>query len=305
MKFGKLQDISAVRFSLPSDPAANQRHLPGSPTEPAFYIGCTGWSMKEWVGKVYPPSTKAAGFLRAYSQQFNTIELNTTHYRIPDAATVDKWKQETTPDFRFCPKVPQSISHSRDLGLGSDLIPAFAKAIGRLGEKLGCCFLQLPPYFGTDRAELLSTFLKAFPAAIPLAVEARHESWFSAPQQTNAFLELLARQQRSAVITDVAGRRDVLHMGLAGPTTMVRFVGNGLHPTDYSRADEWIARLKRWAQRGLSQVYFFPHEPDNILAPEMAAYLYEKIKKDWPGADSRGPVLHQPPGPQPEQMSLF
>lgn len=307
MKFGKLPDINDVDFRLPADAPGNAQRLSALPADraaPQLYIGCTGWSMKEWVGSVYPMGTKAKDYLKAYSLQFNTIELNTTHYRIPNSQTIDKWYRESTADFRFCPKVPQTISHSKSLGLGTDLIPTFCTAIAGLKEKLGCCFLQLPPYFGADRLPQLEQFLQAFPAEIQLAVEVRHESWFN-EQSLDQLLNTLHRLQRSVVITDVAGRRDVLHMGVTNATAMVRFVGNGLHPTDYARAADWVGRLKQWAQQGVKEIYFFPHEPDNLLAPEMAAHFYEAVAERIPAIQTRGPELSEPGGSKGEQMSLF
>ena len=308
MKFGKLPDISQVNFQLPPDPHSNAallRQLPAREDEGRVYIGCTGWSMKEWVGSFYPKGTKAKGFLRAYGQQFNTIELNTTHYRIPSAEMIDKWYRETPDDFRFCPKLPQSISHSRSIGLGTDLIPNFCQSISRLEEKLGCCFMQMPPYFGLDRAPQLETFLEAFPTEIPLAVEVRHESWFEQPKARDTLLDILERHRRSPVITDVAGRRDVLHMGLSNAAVLVRFVGNGLHESDYRRTDEWLQRLEEWLAAGLHEVYFFPHEPDNLLAPQMAAYTYKKVRERMPAAECRGPMRLNEGEDEGEQMRLF
>lgn len=308
MKFGKLQDISKVDFRLPPDPPGQAQRLAkvtASGAPPQLFIGCTGWSMKEWVGHVYPKGTRAKDFLKAYSRQFNTIELNTTHYRIPNAPTVDKWYRESTADFKFCPKVPQTISHSRSLGLGTGLISAFCEAIAGLKEKLGCCFLQLPPYYDASRLAQLEQFLEAFPGSIPLAVEVRHESWFSEPDNRDKLFYTVAESGCSLVITDVAGRRDVLHMGVTNGLAMVRFVGNGLHPTDYERANDWVARLQRWFQSGLQEAYFFPHQPDNVLAPEMGAYLLQQSRAQIPEAATRGPALFSADEPGGEQMSLF
>ncbi|MCI5081280.1 MAG: DUF72 domain-containing protein, partial [Saprospiraceae bacterium] len=275
MKFGKLQDISQVDFSLPSTPEATQFVLQqqDSDTPKQFFIGCTGWSMKEWVGKVYPKNTKTKDFLQAYGKQFNTIELNTTHYRIPNTSTIEKWYQETPADFQFCPKIPQVISHSRDLGFTGGQLPAFCEAISGLKEKLGCCFIQLPPYFNTDRIKIIENFLTRWPKTMLIAFEIRHESWFQDPKALLDLHSLLVENNAAFVITDVAGRRDVLHQMVSNALTMVRFVGNGLHSTDYSRIDAWIDLLKEWLEAGLQKVYFFPHEPDNILAPELSEYV--------------------------------
>ncbi len=117
MEFGKIKDISDLHFSLPED--RNEtinllRHtLPKRTTLPRVYIGCTGWSMKEWVGWIYPKGCKPTDYLRFYSQQFNTIEMNTTHYRIPSIKDIEKWRRESAPDFRFAPKMLQTVSHSK------------------------------------------------------------------------------------------------------------------------------------------------------------------------------------------------
>lgn len=292
MEFGKQSDLSKVDFTLPPDPLTNSAVL-CSPRSPAahplnFYIGATGWSVKEWVGKIYPKGTKTPEYLRHYTRQFNTIELNTTHYRIPDTFTVQHWFDEAAADFRFCPKVLQTISHAGDLGVSGDLIQRFCEAMGGLGSKLGPCFIQLPPYFGVDRIRVLEAFLQQF--SLPVAVEVRHESWFSTAVNTVRLFELLEKYGASTVITDVAGRRDVLHMGLTSDVVLVRFVGNNLDPTDSTRLDDWAERLSDWFSRGLRACYFFTHEPDNLLAPDLAAAFYEKTKK-IAGISSRGPKI--------------
>jgi len=305
MKFGKLQDISNVDFSLPNNHINNSQILSSLPSrtgKPLVFVGCTGWSMKEWVGNTYPKGAKAKEFLRYYGEQFNTIELNTTHYRIPDETTIEKWKNETPDDFRFCPKIPQSISHSRDLGMSGSNIQLFCSRIQLLEEKMGCCFMQLPPYFDTQRVDLLRSFLMNFPKDVPLSIEFRHESWFTQNTIFQELMDFFRANSIATVITDVAGRRDVLHQAITSPKLVVRFVGNALHPTDYSRIDRWIEELQRLFKAGVQEVYFFPHEPDNILAPQLARYLFEQAKKHLK-VITRGPDLEK--HRKGEQMSLF
>ncbi len=306
MKFGKLPSIENVDFTLPTPPKETEqvlRSLQSTPQKPEVYIGCTGWSMKEWVGRVYPTGTKAADYFKYYATQFNTIELNTTHYRIPTISTVKKWVETATDDFRFCPKIFQRISHSKDLGLSStNNIIDTKEAYLHFEEKMGCCFMQLPPFFGADRIGMIERFLNKFPAEIPLAIELRHESWFENRKEANDIYQLFESRKIATVITDVAGRRDILHQRLTNDICMVRFVGNGLHSTDYTRIDEWIQQLQQWFEMGLQKVYFFTHEPDNLLAPELALYMVEKMQEQC-DVITRGPTFYQ--DDSDSQISLF
>ncbi len=302
MKFGRAEDLSKVTFDFPVEPLANKPRLDryelgATQGKPNIYIGATGWSMKEWVGKWYPDKTKSADYLREYGKQFNTIELNTTHYRIPTPELVKKWYNSVPDDFRFCPKVPQTISHSNDFGMPSGALQEFIRSMDGLREKLGCIFLQLPPYFGADRLKLLNIFLGRWPSVLPLAVEVRHASWFADPFATEALMDALAARQVAAVITDVAGRRDVLHNYITAPRTMVRFVGNGLRETDFTRLAAWSDKLKEW---NLPETYFFPHQPDNLLSPDASAWFARHLQADG-FATTRGPKVWE----GPPQMSLF
>ena len=298
MEFGKLDDIEQVVFTLPDDPPDNEKALTGPTGQPLkVWIGATGWAERSWVGRLYPQGIRTSEYLPWYGRHFNSIELNTTHYRIPSPKQVEHWAAQVPPDFTFCPKVPQSISHSARLGQGSAQVTAFTDAVRHFGRRLGPCFLQLPPFFGLERLGLLLDFTARWPADIPLAVEFRHRTWFM-PTVRKQWTGHFRRHGILTVVTDVAGRRDVAHMTLTGPALLVRFVGNDLHPTDFSRLDDWVARLQQWHARGLQQVWFFTHEPDNRHVPDLAKALGLRLKdQDW--ASCRYPDPDRPlPGMQ-------
>ena len=301
MKFGKLGKIDGVDFTMPATPTTTAKiltNLASTNTQPLVYSGCTGWSMKEWQGSFYPQNAKSQDFLRHYARQFNTIELNSTYYRIPDKKTVERWFDQTGSGFKFAPKIPQIISHSDDLSLKETYIESFAEAIIGLGDRLGTSFLQLSPSFSPRHLRILEQFLKRFPVEIPLSVEIRNENWFVEKDMTN-LQELLTAYGAGTVLSDVAGRRDVLHMFLSNSTAMVRFVGNELHPTDYSRLDAWVLRLKEWFEMGLRELYFFHHQDNNLLAPEMTIYFNKKLN------ESLGTTLNIPIKHSNTQLSLF
>ena len=91
-------------------------------------------------------------------------------------------------------------------------------------------------------------------------------------------VEKLRELNVGAIITDTAGRRDVAHMHLTIPKIFIRFVGNSLHPTDYTRIDDWANRIKYWLDNGLKEVYFFMHMHDEAKSPELALYLIDKLE---------------------------
>lgn len=300
MDFGKLSDISQVDFSLPPESKENKRVLAQSVAiKPEIYVGCPIWSQKEWIGKIYPQNAQSKDFLLYYAQQFNTIELNTTHYRIPDKTTIEQWKKQVNEDFRFAPKFPQPISHEKMLLNAQELVNEFCEAIRGLGNNLGTAFLQLPPYFELKHLDNLRQFLENFPKDISLAIEFRHASWFKDNHFEQA-AKILEKYQIATVITDVAGRRDVLHQRLTVPNVLIRFVGNALHPTDYMRIDTWVEQIDIWLKQGLEKLYFFLHEPDNLLAPDIALYFIERLVAKT-GIRLKAPVIRR----QNIQMKLF
>lgn len=294
MEFGKLQHLDGVDFTLPKDPIFNRkvqfrRELGDHPVR--IYIGATGYYMKSWTGTWYPAGAKPADYLRHYSRQFNTIEHNSTHYRLPSEASIARWYEDTPSDFRFCPKILQAISHAPDLGASNTLLETFADAVSGLQDRYGCAFLQLPPAFAPHHYVRLERFLFRWPRSLPLAVEVRHPDFFP---EAHDYFAMLAKHGAAAVITDVAGRRDVCHMHLTTNRTMVRFVGNDADDTDFQRIGLWAERLAAWCRDGLREVYFFAHQPDNLRAPELGAAALEAFSKAMPEAIIRGPGKWSP-----------
>ncbi|QMU30770.1 DUF72 domain-containing protein [Adhaeribacter radiodurans] len=304
MDFGKVSHPEIVNFELP--PAS-----PATPTllaqlthatylKPKIYLGCPTWANKSWLGTYYPAGLSAKDFLPYYSQQFNTIELNTTHYRIPDEATVAKWCNAVTPEFKFCPKWPKQISHEQELQGVESATEAFCTALLNFKENLGVSFLQLPPNFGPNQFEVLDKFLTGLPREVPLAVELRHPAWFTDQVAFAELGALLEACEVSTVITDVAGRRNVLHQRLTTATAFIRFNGYLHTATDYARADTWIEQLTTWMEQGLQTLYFFVHYEEIIHSPKLIRYMLEKL-----AAASGVPAEGAKPIPQPVQGSLF
>lgn len=282
MEFGKLtdQELSAVQFGLPPDRRENSRILSALPkAKPQVYVGCAKWGRKDWVGKIYPKGTKESDFLSLYAKNFNSIELNATFYKIPSVKQAEEWKSKVGEDFLFIPKISNSISHIHRLKNTSERMEYFLKGIAGFGQNLGPVFLMLHPGMGPKSLDTIEAFLQAIPREIRVFVEMRHEGWFEGNDCAEPLFQMLERNGVGAVITDVAGRRDCVHMRLTIGEAFIRFVGNDLHATDYTRVDEWITRIKKWMDGGLSRVYFFLHENEEVHSPVIAKYAIEQFNK--------------------------
>lgn len=273
MKFGKVDDIEHIDFSLPLP----SYHIKSAESKRGLklYMGATAWIQKAWKGDIYPLKTKASDFLHHYADFFGTIELNSTFYTIPKKEGIIKWKEQTRDSFKFCPKVYRGISHSKDFGISSGNFDRYLDSIVFFEEKLGACFLQLPEYFDLSRKERLFNFLSKWPSEIPLSIEIRNSELLNARDiswmKELDFLSLLH--------LDVAGRRDLVHGRVYGDVQVIRWVGNAMHPSDLSRAEEWHNLIHEWSKNGVKEVYLLLHQPDNILTPKISSYFRDLMSE--------------------------
>jgi len=284
MEFGKvnLEGLDRIDFSLPPEPSINKKVLSGKPFKQSkVYLGCAKWGRPEWVGKIYPPKTKERNFLQRYVEHYNSIELNTTHYKIIGAKGIGKWKEKAKgKDFRFCPKMYQGVTHRGALKGKEFLTREFLRGVQAFGEYLGPIFVQVSDTFSPNRKDDLFKFMLSLPKELQFFLEVRHPAWFSKEKARDELFEFLSANNIGAVITDTAGRRDCAHMGLTIPKAFIRYVGNSLHPTDFTRSDVWVKRVKYWLDHGLQELYFFMHMHDEATSPELTVYLVDKLNKE-------------------------
>ncbi len=285
MEFGRVAPelLSSTNFILPDDTpltaATLNAVINNQPVQ--VHVGAAKWGRKEWVGKIYPLKTKDANFLDEYVKHFDCIELNATFYNVYGPDTILKWKEKAAanPGFKFCPKFSQSISHIRRLKNADDITTRYYEGILAFGDMLGPLFLQLGDNYTPKSFPELKTYLEQLPKDIPVFVEVRHKEWFAVPGVREQLFNMLHDLNIGAVITDAAGRRDCVHMELPTPHAFIRFVGNSLDRTDYQRVDEWVARIKDWASKGLQSVWFFMHQHDERYSPELADYVSAELNK--------------------------
>jgi uncharacterized protein YecE (DUF72 family) len=171
----------------------------------------------------------------------------------------------------------QGITHRGSLK-GKDFITnEFFRGIIAFEEYLGPIFIQVSETFSPKRKDELFTFLATMPTDLQFFVEVRHADWFGKDAIREELFTKLNELNMGAVITDTSGRRDCAHMHLTVPKAFIRYVGNSLHPTDYTRVDEWIERMKYWLSKGLKELYFFMHMHDEAFSPELTVYMVDKM----------------------------
>ena len=146
-------------------------------------LGTSAFTAAGWEGAFYPEGMKPADYLSYYARQFDTVEIDSTYYRAPSAATVRGWEAKTPPGFLFAAKVPQSITHEKLLLDCEEEFQEFVERMQLLGTKLGVLLLQFP-YFNKQAfrsvdgfLERLAPFLEHLPKGVRFALEVRNKYW--------------------------------------------------------------------------------------------------------------------------------
>lgn len=278
MKFGSVDNPESIDFALPKDHKDTRSVLNAVKDDniPEIYIGCAKWNRADLKG-FYPRGTKDE--LIYYASQFNAIELNATFYRIFPAEQFANWYDKTPEGFKFFPKLNQEISHWKRLNETKEVVDHYLYTASNLKEKLGTVFLQMHANFAPKDFNRVVSFVEDWPREIPLAMEFRHTKWYNDPEVANDLYQLLEANNISNVLVDTAGRRDLMHMRLTNPTAFVRYVGAN-HPSDYSRLDDWVIRLKTWKEQGVKEIDFFIHQNIEKESPLLSAYFIKKINAE-------------------------
>jgi uncharacterized protein YecE (DUF72 family) len=170
---------------------------------PALRIGASSWSAPSWEGAFYPAGTPPADYLSHYASRFDTVEVDSTFYRIPAARMVDGWRDRTPDGFLFAAKVPQVITHEKVLLDCQGEMKEFLEVMGRLGEKLGPLLLQFRYFRKAEFPEAdpfidrLEKFLPDLPDGYRFALEVRNKNFV-----THRLLELLRKHRIALALID-------------------------------------------------------------------------------------------------------
>ena len=175
-------------------------------SEPGLLLGTSSFTADGWQGSFYPPGMQTGNFLSYYATQFKTVEIDSTYYGTPSAATVTNWYERTPPDFIIAAKVPQIITHEKMMVNCEAEFDEFIDRMHLLGEKLGPLLLQFPWFNKYEiqadeffrRLHFFLKHVKHLPT-VRLVVEIRNRAWLD-----KRITDLLREYNVALALTDLS-----------------------------------------------------------------------------------------------------
>jgi uncharacterized protein YecE (DUF72 family) len=144
-----------------------------------WHLGSQGWSYADWVGDMYDSATRPDAYLRAYAEEFRSVEIDSTFYGTPSPERVRKWAASVPAGFTFSCKLAREITHERRMLGVRGLIAEFYDAMRAFGPKLGCVLVQFEASYGRDEEPHFRDALDAFPRDVRTAFEFRDPAWYA------------------------------------------------------------------------------------------------------------------------------
>ncbi len=221
-------------------------------------VGSSGYTFPEWKGTFYPAKLPSVQMLAYYAERLDTVEINYTFYRMPNAKTVAGWDASVPAGFTFVLKAPQRITHIARLRDVDDPLRYFTETIRPLGPKLGPILVQLPPHFKQDLTRL-KDFLTLFPPDLRCAWEFRHASWFA-----DDTYEVMRAANAALCVAETE----------AGHTPLIATADFGyfrLREAGYSteQLKQWATTIAELGQAWKDAFVFFKHE-ESGQGPKLA-----------------------------------
>lgn len=241
--------------------------MPGSRTKKVtsgakIYIGTSGWHYNHWSsGVFYPPEIKGYNELRFFSEHFNTVENNSSFYRISKESTYKTWARMVPEDFKFSLKLNRLVTHIRRLALVPEVEETVRYILGSiqvLQEKLGAMVIQLPASFTYDleRMDVFLTFFTSEARKLPyppdIAVEFRNKAWFTdevyGMLRKHTVALVAAESSRYPCVRELTA--DFTYIRMHGPKELF---GSSYSPEELA---EWAAYIKK-ASKKVKRIYVY------------------------------------------------
>ena len=237
-----------------------------------IYIGCSGFSNRDWKGFFFPEELPPKEQLNFYATQFNTVEINSTFYRRPRPQTLQNWYERTGEDFKFFIKIPKTITHIKRLKDTAAETTDFCNHIHNgIKEKLAGFLFQMPPSFHYSE-EHLEQLIKTVDFRFLNVVEFRHKSWW-----TEEIFETL--KKKNIVFSGVSFPKDIPDDFIINNSKSVYYRLHGvpvLFKSEYSV--EELEKLAKEIRKAKQDVFVFFNNTWGIAALKNALYLKKLLE---------------------------
>lgn len=239
------------------------------------FVGCSGYYYDHWKEIFYPLDLPKNRWLPFYAQHFNTVEINSSFYHLPQDSSVINWYNITPGNFIFTLKGYRYITHLKKL-LGDasviEMVDVFQKKAYLLKDKLGCILWQLP---GSQKADMkkLESFCKLLDTSIPQVFEFRHLSWFT-PE-----VYALVKNYKCSVCTLSAPDNLPETISTVSSVAYIRFHGkNGWYDDNYSndQLNAWVEKLKHVS---VNSIYAYFNNDFHGFAVNNGIYFSKKLEE--------------------------
>lgn len=240
--------------------------------EPEIRIGTSGWHYRHWIGPFYPPKLPSSKMLQYYFDQFDTVEINNSFYRLPPENALATWRESTPPGFVFAVKGSRFLTHMKKLNQPEIGLERFFQRADLLRDKLGPVLFQLPPNWELD-LDRFRHFLNVLPNGHRYAFEFRNPTW----HVPEVYREL-ERHNAADCAFDLAGFQSPIR--ITADFTYVRLHGpGGKYQGSYSDRvlEDWAGRIRRW-RKELRAIYIYFDNDQAAYAVRNAKTLRELVR---------------------------
>ncbi|MEW6481898.1 MAG: DUF72 domain-containing protein [bacterium] len=219
------------------------------------FIGTSGFSYEHWYERFYPSSLAKGEMLSFYSQHFQTVEINSSFYRLPFEGMIKGWYRRSPKDFKFVLKAPRRITHLLKLVDCQDVLKTFLDRISGLSEKLAIVLFQLPPGLKKDIPRLKG-FIQELPPNFSHTIEFRNNSWFD--EETFSLLKT-----HNIACCIVSAPKIETHFVATAPFVYLRLHGaSSWYNYDYSMDElrQLSFEIKKFLENGLDAYCYFNND---------------------------------------------
>lgn len=237
-----------------------------------IHIGTSGWNYDHWKEAFYPKNLSQDQWLDHYKDQFDTVEVNNSFYKLPDTRTLEKWKKNVPENFVFAAKANRYITHMKKLNEPEDSLNKMLDAFKSLGNNLEPILFQLPPNWKFNE-ERFRQFTDLLPDDFIYVFEFRNKDWIN-----ETSFSILEEKNSAFCIYELAGYQspeevtaDFVYIRLHGPSNK-KYRGK----YNQEQLSYWADRLNTWSEQN-KDVYIYFDNDEKGYAPQNALELKEMI----------------------------